>query len=113
MEIAVTIPIFDIILDKLLGLRPAPEAERKLVDISPMLDEHVKALGQPLEWRHSVIDLMRLLDIDSSAANRIELAKELGYEGDPNNSGPMNAWLRREIMRRVAENGGIVPEELR
>lgn len=83
------------------------------VDISARLDGLAAARPDHPDWRHSVVDLMKLLDIDSSADNRNRLAFELDYPGDmAAGRGAMNEWLRKEVMRRVSDNGGKVPEEL-
>ena len=69
--------------------------------------------GNPdLNWRSSIVDLMKLLDIDSSLDNRKELATELGYTGDKDGSAEMNIWPHKEVMRRLAQNGGRVPSNL-
>jgi hypothetical protein len=67
---------------------------------------------QDLDWRNSIVDLMKLVGIDSSMVNRRALATELGYTGDLNDSAPMNIWLHKEVMRRMAESGGQVPTNL-
>ena len=82
------------------------------VDVAPILDQAVKAKGEKLEWRTSIVDLMKALDIDSSFAARKELAKELGYTGDSNDSASMNIWLHKQVMQKLAENGGKVPADL-
>jgi hypothetical protein len=68
--------------------------------------------GKNLNWRTSIVDLMKLLDIDSSLENRKELARELGYTGDLNGSAEMNIWLHKATMRQLAQNGGKVPAEM-
>ena len=73
----------------------------------------IRPSGQKLDWRKSIVDLMKLLDLDSSLAARKELAKELNYTGDTNDSAKMNVWLRKQVMQKLAENGGKVPESLR
>ena len=83
------------------------------VDVAPILDKAVAAKGEKLAWRTSIVDLMKALDIDSSFAARKELAKELGYTGDSNDSASMNIWLHKQVMTKLAENGGTVPESLR
>ena len=83
------------------------------VDVAPILDQAVKAKGEKLEWRTSIVDLMKALDIDSSFAARKELAKELGYTGDSNDSASMNIWLHKQVMTKLAENGGKVPNDLK
>ena len=69
-------------------------APAQTVDVAPILDKAVAAKGEKLEWRTSIVDLMKALDIDSSFAARKELAKELGYTGDSNDSASMNIWLQ-------------------
>ena len=66
-----------------------------------------------LDWRHSVVDLMKLLSVDSSLLARKELAKELHYDGDTNNSTSMDIWLHKQIMVILAANGGKLPNDLR
>ena len=83
------------------------------VDVAPILDAAVKAKGEKLEWRTSIVDLMKALDIDSSSTARKELAKELGYTGDTNDSAKMNVWLHKQVMIKLAANGGKVPDELK
>ena len=83
------------------------------VDVAPILDKAVAAKHEKLEWRTSIVDLMKALDIDSSLAARKELAKELGYTGDTNDSAAMNVWLHKQVMIKLAENGGKVPDDLR
>ena len=68
--------------------------------------------SQKLDWRHSIVDLMKLLGIDSSLNARKTLAQELHYTGDTSDSAAMNVWLHRQVMQKLAENGGKVPQEL-
>lgn len=84
-----------------------------MVDIAPILDAAVKAKGEKLEWRTSIVDLMKAIDIDSSLAARKELAKELKYDGDTNDSAKMNVWLHKQVMAKLAANGGKVPDDLK
>lgn len=77
-----------------------------------MLDAAVKRKGQKLDWRRSIVDLMKALDLDSSLANRKELAAELNYAGDTGDSAKMNMWLHKALMKKLAENGGKVPADL-
>jgi hypothetical protein len=70
------------------------------------------ANGQKLDWRHSIVDLMKLVGMDSSLAARKELAADLKYSGDTNDSAAMNIWLHKEVMGKLAANGGKVPPEL-
>ena len=69
--------------------------------------------GQKLDWRHSIVDLMKLLNLDSSLSARKELAQELHYTGDTSDSASMNIWLPEQVMHKLAENGGKVPDSLR
>jgi hypothetical protein len=93
------------------GAAAAPAAAT--VDVAPILDQAVKAKGEKLEWRTSIVDLMKALDIDSSFAARKELAKELGYTGDSNDSASMNIWLHKQVMTKLAANGGKLPPEIK
>ena len=68
---------------------------------------------EKLDWRSSIVDLMKLLDLDSSLSARKELAKELNYTGDMNDSARMNVWLHKQVMIKLAENGGKVPDSLK
>jgi hypothetical protein len=83
------------------------------VDIAPILDNAVAAKKEKLEWRTSIVDLMKALDIDSSLGARKELAKELNYTGDTNDSAGMNVWLHKQVIAKIAANGGKVPADLR
>jgi hypothetical protein len=83
------------------------------VDVAPILDQAVKAKGEKLEWRTSIVDLMKALNIDSSFAARKELAKELGYTGDSNDSASMNIWLHKQVMTKLAANGGKLPPDIK
>lgn len=82
------------------------------VDIAPILDEAVASKGEKLNWKTSIVDLMKALDLDSSLTARKELAKELGYTGDTNDSATMNIWLHKQVMQKLAANGGKVPADL-
>ena len=83
------------------------------VDVEQVLTDMASRNGQKLNWRQSIVDLMKLLDMDSSLTARKELAHELGYTGDTNDSASMNIWLHKQVMRKLAENGGKVPADLR
>ena len=83
------------------------------VDVAPILDQAVKAKGEKLAWRTSIVDLMKALDIDSSFSARKELAKELGYTGDSNDSASMNIWLHKQVMAKLAANGGKLPPDIK
>jgi uncharacterized protein DUF3597 len=66
-----------------------------------------------LDWRRSIVDLMKLLNLDSGLSARKELAKELHYPGNTDDSAAMNVWLHKQVMIKLAENGGKVPDELK
>jgi hypothetical protein len=84
-----------------------------MVDVAPILDKAVAAKGEKLEWRTSIVDLMKALDIDSSLGARKELAKELKYDGDTSDSAKMNIWLHKQVMTKLAANGGKLPDDLK
>jgi hypothetical protein len=88
-------------------------APAQSVDVAPILDKAVAAKHEKLEWRTSIVDLMKALDIDSSLAARKELAKELGYTGDTNDSASMNVWLHKQVMAKLVANGGKLPPEIK
>jgi hypothetical protein len=83
------------------------------VEVAPILDKAVAAKGEKLAWRTSIVDLMKALDIDSSLTARKELAKELGYTGDTNDSASMNIWLHKQVMTKLAANGGKLPPDIK
>ena len=83
------------------------------VDVEAILNSKLKASGQQLNWRSSIVDLLKLLDLDSSLASRKELAAELNYSGDTSDSASMNIWLHRQVMNKLAANGGKVPADLK
>jgi len=82
------------------------------VDVTAILDDLAAKNSEKLDWRRSIVDLMKLVDMDSSLASRKELAKDLNYTGDTSDSAKMNIWLHKEVIRKIAENGGKVPKEL-
>ncbi|MCP3400059.1 MULTISPECIES: DUF3597 domain-containing protein [unclassified Bradyrhizobium] len=95
------------------GAAPAG-APASTVDVAAIVDAAVAAhKGEKLEWRTSIVDLMKALDIDSSLAARKDLAKELGYSGDTNDSASMNVWLHKQVMSKLAANGGKLPPEIK
>ena len=88
----------------------APAAQ---VDVEAILTKLASQNSEKLDWRKSIVDLMKLLKLDSSFSARKELAKELHYNGDTNDSAAMNMWLHKQVMVKLAENGGKVPDELK
>lgn len=91
----------------------APAAAAPVVDVEVVLVDLANKSAEKLNWRTSIVDLMKLLQLDSSLAARKELAQELHFTGDTNDSAGMNIWLHRQVMIKLAENGGKVPEELK
>jgi hypothetical protein len=91
----------------------APTAPAAPVDVAAILTQLAAHNKEKLDWQKSIVDLMKLLNLDSSLAARKELADELHYSGDKNDSATMNIWLHKQVMIKLAENGGHVPEELR
>ena len=82
------------------------------VDVKAVLTNIASTYNHPVNWQYSIVDLMAILGIDNSLAQRKALAGELGYTGDTNDSATMNTWLHKEVMRKLAENGGQVPADL-
>jgi Domain of unknown function (DUF3597) len=82
------------------------------VDVTAILNDLAKKNPEKLDWQRSIVDLMKLVGLDSSFTARKQLAAELHYTGDPNDSASMNIWLHKEVMKKLAENGGKVPQEL-
>jgi hypothetical protein len=96
------------------GAAPSGSAPAATVDVASIVDAAAAAhKGEKLEWRTSIVDLMKALDIDSSLAARKDLAKELGYSGDTNDSASMNVWLHKQVMSKLAANGGKLPPEIK
>lgn len=91
---------------------PPPPAPMSDVDIAAALEAMKAEKGVDLNWRTSIVDLMKLVGMDSSLHEREELAKELGYTGELNGSAEMNIWLHKAVMKKLAENGGKVPADL-
>jgi hypothetical protein len=83
------------------------------VDVEAILNDLSSKNPQQLNWRTSIVDLMKLLNLDSSLNARKELAQELHYTGDMNDSATMNMWLHKQVMQKLADNGGKVPEDLK
>src|SRR5262249_57312675 len=97
---------------------PAPSAApastgAASVDVAAVLTDLAAKNKEKLDWRKSIVDLMKLLDLDSSLSARKQLAQELKYSGDMNDSAAMNIWLHKQVMTKLAENGGKVPADLK
>jgi len=97
------------------GTEPArpPVTPMPEVDVEAVLAQKQQQNGANLNWRTSIVDLMKLLDLDSSLQARKELAAELHYTGNTDDSASMNIWLHKEVMKKLAENGGKVPDDLK
>jgi hypothetical protein len=91
----------------------APAGSAQSVDVAAILDKAVAAQKEKLEWRTSIVDMMKALGIDSSLSARKELAKDLKYTGDTNDSASMNIWLHKQMMAQLAANGGKLPPEIK
>jgi hypothetical protein len=118
--------IFSKIRDKIFGKKAAPAPTTRSapsgapaappvmeeVDVEVILTDMAAANPQQLNWRTSIVDLMKLLGMESSLAERRELATELGYTGDQQDTATMNIWLHKQVMKKLAENGGKVPASM-
>ncbi|MEP6507496.1 MAG: DUF3597 domain-containing protein [Gemmatimonadales bacterium] len=91
------------------AVAPTPMSE---VDVEAALTDMASKYSHPVNWRYSIVDLMSMLGIDNSLAQRKELAQELGYSGDMNDSATMNVWLHKQVMQKLEQNGGKVPADL-
>lgn len=89
-----------------------PTATTSSVDIATNLDRAAANSGQKLDWRHSIVDLMKALGMDASLSERKELAAELNYSGNEHDSARMNMFLHKALMKKLSENGGKVPADL-
>ena len=89
---------------------PAPVLDA--MDVEKHLDSLAAKNPQKLDWRKSIVDMMKLLGMESSLSERKELAKELGYTGDTGDSAKMNMWLHQQVLQKIAQNGGKVPQDL-
>jgi Domain of unknown function (DUF3597) len=88
-------------------------APARTVDVAAIVDKAAAAKGEKLAWRTSIVDLMKALNLDSSLTARKELARELHYTGDTNDSATMNVWLHKQIMAKLAANGGKLPSDIK
>jgi ribonuclease BN (tRNA processing enzyme) len=116
--------IFDRIKDSIFGKKeevkavqqteaaPAAAAKIEEIDVEAILTALAAKAGHPSNWKTSIVDLMTLLGLDSSLAHRVDLAKELGYTGDTKDTATMNVWLIKQVMKKLAENGGKVSPNL-
>ena len=98
-------PVANIAQPPVAQAAAAPES----VDVTAILDDLASKNSEDLDWKKSIVDLMKLVGMDSSLSARKELAHDLGYTGD---SASMNIWLHKEVIKKLAANGGKVPKEL-
>ena len=82
-------------------------------EVKAMIKKIADSQGERLNWQQSIVDLMKLLKLDTSLSARKQLAQELGYKGSLHGSAEMNTWLHEQVMTRLAESGGVVPESLK
>lgn len=95
------------------GNAQPPVTPMPTVDVEAVLTKMQEGAGEKLNWRTSIVDLLKLLGLDSSLAARKELASELHYTGSTDDSAAMNTWLHKAVMQKLAENGGKVPDDLK
>jgi hypothetical protein len=98
-----------------VGSTPAgstPAGSMPAVDVEAVMNKLASESKEKLDWKVSIVDLMKLLGLDSSLSARKQLAKDLNYTGDTNNSASMNIWLHKQVMQKLAANGGKVPADL-
>ena len=93
-------------------VEPAAAPTPQVVDVAAVLNDMAQKNPEKLDWRKSIVDLMKLVGMDSSLVARKQLATELHYTGDTNDSASMNVWLHKQVLVKLAENGGKVPPEL-
>ena len=93
--------------------QPTPPSGASTVDVEAVVTRLAAQKKEKLDWRRSIVDLMKVLDLESSLSARKELAQELHYTGDTSDSAAMNIWLHKQVMRKLAENGGKVPDDLK
>lgn len=119
---------FGSIMSKIFGVSPAAAEEAKpaapgaapaapiaaagSVDVASILDDLVEKQDQELNWRVSIVDMMKALGLDSSLTARKELAKELHFDGDTSDSASMNIWLHKKMMEMISANGGKLPDNI-
>jgi len=95
------------------GSNPVGATPLSQIDVEAVLTKLATQNREKLDWRRSIVDLMKLLDLDSSLGARKQLAKELNYSGNTDDSASMNIWLHKQVMTKLAASGGKVPDELK
>jgi hypothetical protein len=101
-----------VVPEEVIAAVEVPVVAPEPVDVTAILDGMAAAHKEKLDWKRSIVDLMKLVGMDSSLSERKELAKELGYSGDFGDSAKMNVWLHKQVLLKISENGGILPEDL-
>jgi Domain of unknown function (DUF3597) len=96
-----------------VGGAPATGKAMTRGDVEAIIQKVADGQREKLNWQQSIVDLMKLLKLDSSLSARKQLAQELGYKGSLDGSAEMNIWLHKEVMTKLAESGGVVPESLK
>jgi len=95
------------------GTAPAPAAApAQPVDVTAILDGMAAKNPEKLDWKHSIVDLMKLVGMDSSLGARKQLATELNYTGNQTDTATMNMWLQKQVLKKIADNGGKLPADL-
>jgi hypothetical protein len=108
--------IFGKIMSAIFGTQAQAAEQGQVVssvDVAATLDKAVADKKEKLDWRNSIVDLMKALDLDSSLTNRKQHAKDLNYTGDTNDSASMNIWLHKQMMAKLAANGGKLPADIK
>ena len=95
------------------AMAQAPATAMQQVDVAAVMDKLAEQSDEDLDWRKSIVDLMKLLNLDSSLNARKQLAQELQFAGNTKDSATMNIWLHKQVMLKLAENGGKIPAELK
>ena len=96
-----------------VGGAPATGKAMTQAEVEAMIKKIADGQSEKLNWQQSIVDLMKLLKLDSSLGARKQLAQELGYKGSLDGSAEMNSWLHKEVMTKLADSGGVVPESLK
>jgi hypothetical protein len=96
-----------------VGGAPATGKAMTQAEVEAMIKKIADGQSEKLNWQQSIVDLMKLLKLDSSFSARKQLAQELGYTGSLDGSAEMNIWLHKQVMTKLADSGGVVPESLK
>jgi hypothetical protein len=96
-----------------VGGAPATGKAMTQAEVEGMIMKIAGGQSEKLDWQRSIVDLMKLLKLDSSLTARKQLAQELGYKGELSGSAEMNTWLHKQVMTKLAESGGVVPDTIK